>query len=303
MNKGYRGEEMTFWSSQKLEANLAKLTDYPDKAMVDCNALTLRVGGEIYVTPGLEQPVPNAHTKKQLKPDEAVTIPPGQFAFLLTEERITIPPELMGFISIKATYKLKGLVNVSGFHVDPGWSGPLIFTVYNAGPATIHLQRGLDVFLLWIANLDAASKKRKIMPAGNGIPPAIINNITGVVDSMYALEKRMKEDVKAVGDKQEAFRTEVAELKERQGKILFYFGIAAIIATAIMTLVLKMVADHFFTTAPTVTAAQIVPPPIAAAPAAPAARAAPAAPAATLDQKIGSSTKGSDATAIAKKIE
>jgi len=257
---------MTFWSSQKLEANLAKLTDHPDKKMVDCNALTLRVGGEVYVTPGLEQPVPNAHTKKQLKPDEAVTIPPGQFAFLLTEERITIPPELMGFISIKATYKLKGLVNVSGFHVDPGWSGPLIFTVYNAGPATIHLQRGLDVFLLWIADLDAASKKRKVVPAGNGIPPAIINNITGVVDSMYALEKRMKEDVKAVGEKQDAFRTEVADLKERQGKILFYFGIAAIIATAVMTLVLKMTADHFFPSPSAITSAPASQPSVVAPP-------------------------------------
>jgi len=251
---------MTFWSSQTLEANLAKLTDHPDPAMVDCNALTLRVGGEIYVTPGLEQPAPNAHTKKQLKPDEPLPIPPGQFAFLLTEERITIPPELMGFISIKATYKLKGLVNVSGFHVDPGWSGPLIFTVYNAGPATIHLQRGLPVFLLWIAELDAASKKRKIDPAGNGIPPAIINNITGVVDSMYALEKRMKEDVKAVGDKQETFRKDVADLKERQGKILLYFGLAAILATAVMTLVLKMVADHFFPATPVAFIAPPTPP-------------------------------------------
>lgn len=271
---------MTFWSSQKLEANLAKLTDCPDNKMVDCNALTLRVGGEVYVTPGLEQPVPTAHSKKQLKPDEAVTIPPGQFAFLLTEERITIPPEVMGFISIKATYKLKGLVNVSGFHVDPGWSGPLIFTVYNAGPATIHLQRGLDVFLLWIADLDAASEKRKVVPAGNGIPPAIINNITGVVDSMYALEKRMKEDVKAVGDKQEAFRTEVADLKERQGKILLYFGITAIIATAVMTLVLKVVADHFFPSPSAVTSApvslpSVIVPPVSPVQAPPPPRASP----------------------------
>jgi dCTP deaminase len=259
---------MTFWSSQKIEANLAKLTDHPDKAMVDCNALTLRVGGEIYVTPGLEQSAPNSHTKKQLKADEAIPIPPGQFAFLLTEERVSIPPTQMGFISVKATFKLKGLVNVSGFHVDPGWSGPLIFTVYNAGPATIHLQRGLPVFLLWIADLDAASKKRKTVPAGDGIPPAIINNITGVVDSIYALEKRMKEEVKGVADKQEIFRTDVADLKERQGKILFYFGIAAIIATAVMTLALKMVADHLFPPAPAAITNPPAPPPVAAPPAA-----------------------------------
>jgi dCTP deaminase len=237
---------MTFWSSQKIEANLARLTDHPDKDMVDCNALTLRVGGEVYVTPGLEQPAPNLHTKTLLGPNQPIPIPPGQFAFLLTEERITVPPEQMGFISVKATFKLKGLVNVSGFHVDPGWSGPLIFTVFNAGPATIHLQRGLPVFLLWIADLDDASEKRKTTPAGEGIPPGIINNITGVVDSIYALEKRMKEEVKTVSDKQDTFRDVIADLKERQSKILQNFAIAAIIATAVMTLVLKIVADHFF---------------------------------------------------------
>ncbi|OBX17950.1 hypothetical protein A9995_14230 [Erythrobacter sp. QSSC1-22B] len=240
---------MTFWSSQKIEANLAKLTDHPDKEMIDCNAITLRVGGEVYVTPGLEQTAPNLHTKKQLGPNEPIPIPPGKFAFLLTEERVTIPPEQMGFISVKATYKLKGLVNVSGFHVDPGWSGPLIFTVFNAGPATIHLQRGLPVFLLWIADLDEASEKRKTEAAGDGIPPAIINNITGVVDSIYALEKRLKEDVKVVADKQEAFHAQVAEVKERQSKVLLYFGIAAILAGTIVGVGVKMLADHLFPTA------------------------------------------------------
>lgn len=247
---------MTFWSSQKIEANLARLTDYHEPKMVDCNALTLRVGPEVYVTPGLERPAPSLHTKQRLEPGDSIPIPPGQFAFLLTEEVITIPPEQMGFISIKATYKLRGLVNVSGFHVDPGWSGRPIFTVFNAGPATIQLERGLPVFLLWIADLDEASDKRKTDPAAPNIPPGIINNITGVVDSIYALETRVKEQIKEVADKQEAFRTDVADLKERQTKILIYFGVAAILGSALLTLILKLIADHFFPTPP----AQIVSP-------------------------------------------
>jgi dCTP deaminase len=127
----------------------------------------LRVGREIYITPGLEQSAPNSHTKRILKDDnEPFAIPPGQFAFLLTEETPNIPPETMGF-------RLKGLVNVSGFHVDPGWNGPLIFAVFNAGPAAVHLQRGLPVFLLWIADLDESSKKRKTAPGEEGIMWAV----------------------------------------------------------------------------------------------------------------------------------
>ena len=109
---------MTFWSSQTLEENLGRLTDRPDRDMVDCNALTLRVGPEVYVTPGLEQASPSTHTRQMLEARGPITVPPGQFAFLVTEEKVTIPPEVMGFISIKASYKLRGLVNVSGFHVD-----------------------------------------------------------------------------------------------------------------------------------------------------------------------------------------
>lgn len=251
---------MTFWSSQRIEANLSRQTNHADPSMIDCNALTLRVGGEVYITPGLDHIAPSSHTKRQLGPNEPIAIPPGQFAFLLTEETITIPKDVMGLISIKATYKLKGLVNVSGFHVDPGWTGQLIFTVFNAGPATIHLQRSLHVFLLWIADLDAPSQKFRTKVGEPGIPPAIINNITGVLDSIYALEKRVKEEIKAVGDKQESFRAEVTELKERQHKILLYFGITSIIAISVLSLGFKLLADHFFPA--------VLPIPIATAPSA-----------------------------------
>jgi dCTP deaminase len=252
---------MTFWTSQKLEANLARLTDYPNPDMVDCNALTLRVGPEVYITPGLEQSAPNSHTKTQLGPSAPIAIPPGQFAFLLTEETITIPPEVMGLISIKASFKMRGLVNVSGFHVDPGWSGPLIFTVFNAGPATVHLERGLPVFLLWIAELEEASDKHKTTPGTKGIPPAIISNITGVVDSIYALEKRLKGDVKAVADKQDSFRDQIAEVKERQSKVLLYLGLAAVVAGAIVGVSVKILADFAFPAAsPAITAPAPAPP-------------------------------------------
>jgi dCTP deaminase len=167
----------------------------------------------------------------------------------------------MGLISIKATYKLKGLVNVSGFHVDPGWSGPLIFTVFNAGPATIHLQQGLPVFLLWIAALDEESEKFRTKPSETCIPPAIINNITGVVDTIYALEKRMKDDLKSLADKQEGFRDEVADVKERQNKVLLYLGIAAVVVGAVVGVGVKMIADRMFPAQPPVVTVQASAPP------------------------------------------
>ncbi|MER8568032.1 deoxycytidine triphosphate deaminase [Mesorhizobium sp. M0924] len=230
---------MTFWSSQTLEAKLGRLVDGSNKDLVDCNAVTLRVGREIYITPGLEQAAPASHTKQLLDVDEPFAIPPGQFAFLLTEETITIPIEAMGFISIKATYKLKGLVNVSGFHVDPGWSGPLIFAVFNVGPAPVHLQRGLPLFLLWIADLDAPSKKRKSKPGPDGIPPAMINNITGVVDSIYALDRRVREEIKKVNDKNTDLSNRIHAVDKAQNRVLLGLGIASTLLVALVGVAMR----------------------------------------------------------------
>ncbi len=219
---------MTFWSSQRLDEKLATIVDPPDSGTVDCNAITLRIGGEVYITPGIENTAPNMHTKKALAADEAFTIPPGQFAFLVTQEKISIPEDAMGFISFKARYKMKGLVNVSGFHVDPGFSGPLIFSVFNAGPAPVHLQQGWPLFLLWLADLDAPSVQRKTTPVKNGIPPDVINSITGVVDSIYEVEKRIADNLKKLTDEDKSLNNRLHEMEKKQQKVLIWLGIAGV---------------------------------------------------------------------------
>lgn len=55
---------------------------------------------------------------------------------------------------MRSRYKFRGLINVSGFHIDPGYSGKLILSVYNSGPAPIHITRGEQWFTIFFANLD-----------------------------------------------------------------------------------------------------------------------------------------------------
>lgn len=228
---------MTFWSSQRLVGQLPNIVDHTDLGAVDCNAITLCIGGEIYITPGVENIEPNSHTKKTLAAGEAFTIPPGRFAFLITQEKITIPQDAMGFISFKARYKMKGLVNVSGFHVDPGYSGQLIFSVFNAGPAPVHLQQGWPLFLLWIAELDAPSAERKTTPAKDGINPDVINSITGTLDSIHDVEKRIADKLKKLADEDKSLNNRIHEMEKKQQKVLIGLGIA--------TAVLSMLAGGF----------------------------------------------------------
>lgn len=182
---------MSFWSGETLAEELPRLIDPFDKQRIDCAAYTLRIGAEVYVSPSNSAEAATS-TKRALDEREGFVIPPGQFAFLLTEEKVTIPNTMVGLISMKARIKFRGLVNVSGFHVDPGYSGHLVFSVFNAGPSGVHLARGDDCFLIWYAALDKASEYvRKAAPL-NGITSDLINPIAGEVQSLANLAGRLE---------------------------------------------------------------------------------------------------------------
>lgn len=196
---------MTFWSGEKLTERLGAehLVTPFDPSQIDCAAYQLKLGSQVYVSPGSETEEPNQVTIKSLwQHNGAVTVPPGQFAFLITEEVVKVPNDAVAFISIRARMKFRGLVNVSGFHVDPGYAGRLIFSVFNAGPAPVHLQRGEAYFLIWYADLDRTSAKVKSANGGfAGIPADMINPIAGEIQSFAGLLKKIKDSEKKLEEK------------------------------------------------------------------------------------------------------
>lgn len=151
---------MSFWSGQTLAAKLPNIIPSFRLENIDCAAYTLAMGPEFYVTSGKFESDPHSGVAKQLADGEHFKIPSGQFAFLLTEETINMPDNALAFISMKSKYKWRGLINVSGFHVDPGYKGRLIFAVYNAGPSELHVKRGDQIFLIWFCDLDEQSEER-----------------------------------------------------------------------------------------------------------------------------------------------
>ena len=101
----------------------------------------------------------------------------------------------MGLISFNTKIKWKGLINVSGFHVDPGFRGKLIYSVYNAGPSSIHLSRGQELFLLWIADLDrsaSAKYSRKAKPPLTEISNNLISDVDRPIHSLQSLSNKIE---------------------------------------------------------------------------------------------------------------
>ncbi len=91
------------------------------------------------------------------KSSDFITIKPGQFALLMTYETIFVPNHLLGFITIRYSYKKLGLINVSGFHVDPGYEGKLVFSVFHAGPSDIIFRFRDDLFMIFFAKVEPSA--------------------------------------------------------------------------------------------------------------------------------------------------
>jgi dCTP deaminase len=201
-----------FWGGKRLEDELnALISDY-DADRIDGASYRLRVDPEVYVSPTGEPDDPRNKPKTQLALGQGFTIPAGQFGFILTEERVTAPQTAIAFISIRAGYKFRGLVNVSGFHVDPNYEGRLIFSIFNAGPGPVHLSRGEPCFLIWYADLDQpkdVEKKRGF----DSIPSELTGPIAGGLQSFAGLLSTINENDKKIGDRVSAVEREQAVLK------------------------------------------------------------------------------------------
>jgi len=201
-----------FWGGKRLEKELGALISDYDPNRIDRASYRLRVGPEVYVSPTGEPDDPRNKAKTQLMPGQGFTVPAGQFGFILTEEKVTVPQEAIAFISIRAGYKFRGLVNVSGFHVDPNYEGRLIFSIFNAGPGPVHLSRGEPCFLIWYADLD----QPKAVPKKIGfdsIPSELTGPIAGGLQSFSGLLSKINENDKKLGDRVSSVEREQAVLK------------------------------------------------------------------------------------------
>ena len=188
-----------FWSGETLTERVKDLIVPFDPKRVDCASYTLSVGPEVYVSPNEQSVDPTTTTIRRLGQNEAFAIPPGQFAFLLTKEVIEVPGNALAFISMRAKMKFRGLVNVSGFHVDPGFRGRLTYAVFNAGPTSVHLKPGQAIFLIWYTDLDTLSIFKKCDTVRMGIDPDLITGIAGEIQSVAGLTTKIDNVEKRLG--------------------------------------------------------------------------------------------------------
>lgn len=211
--KGEPGPRGGFWSAQRIRAQhttaplfwVPMLDDDADPGKYDLEddrlraaSYNIKMGLEAYVTPVSDT---DPKSIRRLKPNEAFRIPPGQFAFLLTHEAVRVPPDAFALVALRAReLQFKGLINVSGFHIDPGYDGRLVLAVYNAGPSEVHLRAGQALFEIFFADLDDKTER----PYGTWkskkplfhIEPEAISAIAGEFETLKGLKNKI-EDVQS----------------------------------------------------------------------------------------------------------
>jgi hypothetical protein len=99
-------------------------------------------------------------------------------------EVLSIPENILGLISLRNSCKMQGLVNISGFHVDPTHKGWLVCAVNNVGPSDVRLRLMEPTFPIFFAKVQGS-----ICDARDPLPDRLLNQITFPLDRGVAEEK------------------------------------------------------------------------------------------------------------------
>lgn len=73
--------------------------------------------------------------------DTVLEIAPGAYAGVISMEKVTLPKNVFATLGAKRKFSYDGLVLLSGSHVDPGYSGHLLFGIFNGSPKRRFLRR------------------------------------------------------------------------------------------------------------------------------------------------------------------
>lgn len=144
----------------------------------------LRVGDELFLS---ENRIPTRLPDHEGNP--YVVLPPGQFALVKTYEKIGVPRGFVAFISIRSKLKFQGLINISGFHVDPTYKGHLIFSVQNVGPNDIRLKYMDPAFMIMWARLETPYQGDERSPGYDRITLEQMAQLGGPSMTLTSLKK------------------------------------------------------------------------------------------------------------------
>lgn len=77
---------------------------------------------------------------------DAFFLHPGELALAITQESITLPSNIVGWLDGRSSLARLGLmVHVTAHRIDPGWSGNIVLEFFNSGKLPLALRAGMKI--------------------------------------------------------------------------------------------------------------------------------------------------------------
>ncbi len=86
--------------------------------------------------------------------DSEKWIEPGEVVFILTQEELHLPPNMIATLSPKRAITHRGITVLGGFAIDPGYSGCLWFGLHNFSSSRYALRSGTKLIACLFYELD-----------------------------------------------------------------------------------------------------------------------------------------------------
>lgn len=95
-----------------------------------------------------------------LGPTENFVLHPGQLALGITQEVLTLPDDLVGWLDGRSSLARLGLmVHVTAHRIDPGWEGNIVLEFFNSGKMPLALRPGMAIGAISFETLSAPAQR------------------------------------------------------------------------------------------------------------------------------------------------
>ena len=89
-----------------------------------------------------------------------ITFNPGDYLLGKTVEKVNVPKDLFGIYFMRSTNWRSGIQLVSGM-LGPGYSGEIIFPIYNAGHSHVTMEMGARVIHVFFIRIEGETAEYK----------------------------------------------------------------------------------------------------------------------------------------------
>jgi dCTP deaminase len=122
-----------------------------------------------------KRPVDASRLQESEKKD--LVVEPGEVVFVLTEEKLDLPADVMAQLSTKRKVAHAGILTLGGFTVDPGYRGPLLLGLFNFSSTPFPLIPGKKVIAATFFRLEASELPAKAAPVEplTGFPDELVS--------------------------------------------------------------------------------------------------------------------------------